>query len=670
MLNASVLLRSSGHIWRICSFLVLLAAFTRPLDAAETDQTAAAKVPGQITALLEKHCLDCHGKDSPEADFSLAGIAHFSDREADVWTKVRTKVQLGEMPPEEMPRPSAQEQLLLIDWIAGELKRSGAVVEDKLSLPNYGNYVSHEALFGRKPTLAPASKVRLWRIRPEAYGNILSKQGLRRITQPFSLIPGQQFSDYSVLYTVDESSAEIVLRNAQQLVTLQTKFKREGGKWVKDSRLASEKFLPLIDPDTQATPEQIDEALRYQFQQVLDRDPTEDELKRVTALMEKVTRDVGRLHGVQAALTVPLLMPEAVYRFELGAGELDEHGRRRLSQREIAYAISYALTGDRPHNYNLRMLKNIAEQEKLATREQVAAAVRKVLEEKLDKTPRVLGFFDEYFDYKKAVGVFKEKPSHASTLVRDTETLIRHIVREDRGVFRRLLTTNFTHISREERAEIYGLPPDWKSQGRELVELPKSQRAGILTQPSWLIAHSGNFDNDPVHRGKWVRERLLGGTVPDLPISVDAVVPDDPEKTLRERYSVTKADYCWNCHRRMNPLGMAFESFDHFGRRRTTELKRPVDSHGAIDGSGDAKLDGPVSGAVEMIHRLAQSERVRQVFVRYAFRYFLGRNETVRDAQTLQDADRAYVESSGSMDALIVSLLSSDSFLYRMPDLE
>ena len=56
---------------------------------------------------------------------------------------------------------------------------------------------------------------------------------------------------------------------------------------------------------------------------------------------------------------------------------------------------------------------------------------------------------------------------------------------------------------------------------------------------------------------------------------------------------------------------------------------------------------------------------MRQVFVRHAFRYWMGRNETLSDAPTLLAADKAYVESDGSMKALITSLLTSDSFIYR-----
>ena len=66
-----------------------------------------------------------------------------------------------------------------------------------------------------------------------------------------------------------------------------------------------------------------------------------------------------------------------------------------------------------------------------------------------------------------------------------------------------------------------------------------------------------------------------------------------------------------------------------------------------------------------MIDKLAQSKRVKQVFVRHAFRYWMGRNETINDALVLQDAYKAYVDNEGSMKALLTSLLTSDAFLYR-----
>ena len=220
-----------------------------------------------------------------------------------------------------------------------------------------------------------------------------------------------------------------------------------------------------------------------------------------------------------------------------------------------------------------------------------------------------------------------------------------------------------------------------------------SNRKGMLTHPAWLIAHAQNLETDPIHRGKWIREKLLAGTIPDVPITVDAVIPPDHHKTLRQRMENRTGDaYCWRCHQKMDPLGFPFEIYDDFGRFRTKEYlehpenlikaaKRgetnefgaalpvyktlPVDPRGVLHGTGDAALDGDVDDAFDLIDRLAKSDKVRQSIIRHAFRYFLGRNEMLSDSKTLLDADKAYLDSNGSFDEVIVSLLCSDSFIYR-----
>ena len=86
------------------------------------------------------------------------------------------------------------------------------------------------------------------------------------------------------------------------------------------------------------------------------------------------------------------------------------------------------------------------------------------------------------------------------------------------------------------------------------------------------------------------------------------------------------------CHRQMNPLGLPFEVFDDFGRYRlqepleyeehvlakpskkngaTTYKTRPVSTLGELTGTGDPVLDGKVTGPLDLIDRLSQSDRVR-----------------------------------------------------------
>jgi hypothetical protein len=207
--------------------------------------------------------------------------------------------------------------------------------------------------------------------------------------------------------------------------------------------------------------------------------------------------------------------------------------------------------------------------------------------------------------------------------------------------------------------------------------MPEGQRVGLLTHPAWLVAWSGNFGNDPILRGKWIREHLLAGSIPDVPITVDATVPEDPHKTLRQRLEVTRQEYCWKCHQKMEPLSLPFEAYNDFGQYRTEEglgvtkaLKKPketapVVTSGQIIDSGDESIDGDVRDVHDLMDRLTKSPRVRQSFVRHAFRYWMGRNESFVDSPTLMAADRAYVESSGSFKQMVLSLLTSDSFLYR-----
>lgn len=192
---------------------------------------------------------------------------------------------------------------------------------------------------------------------------------------------------------------------------------------------------------------------------------------------------------------------------------------------------------------------------------------------------------------------------------------------------------------RNELATLLKRHPDWMAP----------ERMGVLTQRSWLVSHSSNVENDPIHRGKWIRERLLGGRVPDVPITVDAQIPENAGKTLRERMAKTRQAECWKCHRLMDPLGLPFEQYDHFGSPRETELDRAVVTTGEVIDSGDAELDGPVAGPEELVKKLARSERVQQVFVRHGFRFWMGRNETLDDARTIQDTYQAYKESDGSM---------------------
>jgi hypothetical protein len=150
-----------------------------------------------------------------------------------------------------------------------------------------------------------------------------------------------------------------------------------------------------------------------------------------------------------------------------------------------------------------------------------------------------------------------------------------------------------------------------------------------------------------------------------------------PAKDVKN-YTAAKRNYQNDIKRWTKEIETWSTTTDEDQQRRLADLERrlasrtppipnakPINSSGILSGTGDPTLDGPVKDAIDMTHRLAKSVRARQSFVRHAFRYWMGRNETLDDSPTLIAADQAYVESGGSFKAMLVSLLSSDSFLYR-----
>ncbi len=613
----------------------------------------------KIRPFLNTYCISCHGPEKQKGKIRFDELtASMSDRkEAELWMRMLEAMEFGEMPSDSAKKfPTKAEGRLVQGWISRALEAQGLAVEEKRNKEGYGNLVSHELLFSpaeNKRTIDVAA--RLWRITPKALANLL--RGARMVSNPFDLEkPHGNFRDFKGKYHFNSLMAEQITELAIA----------HSDKEAKNAR----KMIVVLREKGITIDEANREAIKRHYNTVLRRSPAEKEMESLMALLKKVDAELGIPRGLQAAYAAIILQPETLFRFE-GTDGVSDSKLVSLSRRELATSLSYALT-DLPLDGNmLRAFEN----EKMSVRDIIRAEVGRLFED--EKRPyarnRLLQFFQEYFDYQKAEDVFKDQiKGHkhwAPALVYDLNALVMNALKKDKQVFKTLLTTPeyliFVNSHRDHgNPLVYNLPPDWKPTSKP-VRFPKNQRMGVLTHPAWLVAHSGNFDNDPIRRGHWIRYKLLGGNVPDIPINVDAKLPDDKTMTLRERMHVTRAEECYKCHSKMNPLGLPFELYDHYGRLRFTEMNKPVDTTSNIVNTGVAGVDGEVESPFELIERLANSTHCEQVFVRYVFRFFLGRNETLGDGKTLQEAHKAYVESDGSMKALVVSLLSSDSFIYR-----
>lgn len=700
------LLTSSTVVVACCVF-----ASHCPLAIAAIDDDVTV-----VRTVIDRHCVKCHGADKQEGDIRLDDLLTEESRTDARLRLVYEQLRGGLMPPEGEARIPPEKLSIILAWSARSTSRQ------PLSPPNQGNLIAHELLFGKEAAADGASRARVWRLSPDAYKGFLKDVYRGRtegLAQPFTVIADHGIKDFAELYAIDEPSTEVLVRNAEMIVAAQTAHLWKDGKLQGKNDTIGE-FVKLMDPSAVPDRAALESAVQTQFRLALGRPADADEVNRFLGLYEKCATAEDRPGAVKTMLQAVLLRAEAMYRSELGATSDDGSGRSMLKQAELARALSLAVGDSRESG-----LMQAADKGRLTTKESIAGELRRVLDDSKIAKPRLLRFFREHFEYHRAPDVFKDKPTdkikHVPlVLVSDTDRLVLYILEQDKEVLRELLTTRLSFVNYNTKVDkfkpnrpLIGVPfdvipppdknpknkPEWLGgvdavygfsqwPDHQPVALPDDRRLGILMQPSWLVAWSTNFDNDVVRRGRWIRERLLGGTVPDLPIGVVAQVPDEKHRTYRDRLTVTREAKCWKCHRQMDELGLPFENFDHYGRFRSSETVvdleatrmnvdaqgRPLgpvtreaalNTSGSILESGDARLDGPVRDPREFVLRLAGSERVRQVFVRHVFRYFLGRNESIADAQTLRQADRAYVESGGSFKALLISLLTSDSFLLR-----
>jgi len=497
-----------------------------------------------ILPILDKYCMDCHDEETNKGKFSLEHIDPnvLNGDNIEQWRLVEEQVFFGDMPPKDKKQLTSDERNTLLQWLRTELfktQRPDFLTSTKLHLPQYGNYVDHATLFQRRlPRVFPAPP-RIWRLRPAIYNSVMPRLGesITGLANGLNVHDGSEIKDYSSPYFLDEAATAPLLGNAKKIAEQLT------------APISKDRTLnELVHPDKPPSTKLVSDSIELAFRKILGRSPTDEEKQRFQALHTEATKTGGHIPAGKALITAVLLQPEVLYRQELGDGKPDKFGRVKLTPAETAYALSYSLS-----NLPIREFVEAAQSGKLTSSEGIHKLVFNRLQDDSllqEKNPRILTFFREYFHYPFAREVFKDQPAggkhDAGRLITDLETTIRDILREDTNVLKELLTTRRYYINAQYKQDkdrkikllqghnrvwpyhtTFNLPHDWRwSLENQPITFPKDERAGILTHPAWLSAWSGNFENHPVQRGKWIRTHLLGGTVPDVPIGVDARVPE------------------------------------------------------------------------------------------------------------------------------------------------
>jgi hypothetical protein len=171
--------------------------------------------------------------------------------------------------------------------------------------------------------------------------------------------------------------------------------------------------------------------------------------------------------------------------------------------------------------------------------------------------------------------------------VAETRLFVAELFRENLPA-RNLVDSNFTFVN-ERLARHYGIDGVEGTRLRKVSLDDDSVRGGLMTQASVLKVTANGTTTSPVLRGVWITERILGFETPPPP-PVPAVEPDiRGAVTIRQQIESHRSDpSCATCHARMDPPGLALESFDVMGawrdRYRAVNEKVAAEKGFGLDG--------------------------------------------------------------------------------------
>lgn len=387
------------------------------------------------------------------------------------------------------------------------------------------------------------------------------------------------------------------------------------------------------------------------------RPATDAEVDRILQVIE-VRESAGQsaIQAIADGLKVVLCSPNFLYLDETVQNE----STSRLTDYAIASRLSYFLWSSMPD----AELMELAEQGDLHRPEVLSAQVDRMLSagksdafvdgflgswlgmRELGATPPDRGEFRDFYHYDLD-----------SAMRQETFLYIRHMIDEDLPLAN-LIDSNFTFVNKP-LARFYGFDVP-KNHGFEKITFDDRRRGGLLGQASVLTLTANGIDTSPVVRGVWLLKNLLGTPPSPPPPDVEPLDPDvRGAKTIRDQLDKHRqVASCYDCHRKIDPLGFALENYDPIGRWRDRYGR-----NGTIDASGElpgGKSFEDVIGLKEIL--LTQQQVVAKSLVSKLMGYALGRQVNAKDRPAIDQILETTAADGYRFKELIRQIAMSEAF--------
>jgi cytochrome c553 len=356
--------------------------------------------------------------------------------------------------------------------------------------------------------------------------------------------------------------------------------------------------------------------------------------------------------------------------FYLPEGSIEER-RNRVNDWELASRLSYLLWGSMPDE----ALFDAASAGNLHDPQVIRAQFARMLAD--EKVSRFTDAFPQQWLQLHRVGMAAPDPKLypdydawlERSMVLETKGYFEVMLRENRSL-REFLVSDWTVLN-SRLARHYDLPAT-KGTDFEKVKLgPGDHRGGLLTQASILSLTSDGTRHRPVHRGVWISEAIYGWTPPPPPPNVEPLVPtplNEPKATIRQQVEAHATNaVCASCHRKIDPLGFAFDNFDAVGSWRMEEqVNGGKGENPLVDASGVLPDGRAFVGPEEFKALLAADlDRFAEAFVGQLATFALRRAMTVDDFPHIKAIAVAAKADDYPLATILDGLVTSELFLKR-----
>ena len=399
--------------------------------------------------------------------------------------------------------------------------------------------------------------------------------------------------------------------------------------------------------------------------------------------------------ALQAGIRGMLCSPSFLFKQEGASGPLDDHA--------IAARMSYFLWNSLPDE----MLFDLAKQGKLGD-----PSVRREQTLRMLEDARADRFFKDYVHQWLDLEKLKIVEPDVSIFSVDEFDLVRNQIKEEPvEFFKEVLSSNLSLMNfidsdfvmiTPELNYIYGIeghpvakpgkrpgatkisPVDYRpkeitSEFSKVTLGEKDRyRGGLLSQAGFMLMTTNNGEyTNPFYRGAWVLKSFYGDhleTPADLEIA--ALSPPTQTATIKETIDAHRENAsCAVCHKKMDPLGIALESFDVIGRWRDhyddasnytgkksdgKKERFPVDAT-TVHMDGRA-FEGP-QGLKSIL--MEDKEEFSEMFIENMLSYAMARQLTFRDRENLDKLYEQCAAADFRLRDILVAIVSSDDFTRR-----